>query len=195
MTSFVANCTNTYKMDFMERFRLSQALSHIRGRLLDIGCGYNNLVRRYGNGVGVDVYPWPGVDVLIGDDSRLPFPDGVFDTVTIIAALNHIPDRDVLLNEVRRVLRREGHLILTMIGPITGWLAHIVFRQDERTRGKVKHGELRGMTVRQITRLLSSAGFEISVHKTFECGLNHLYVARKRDQERQYEVIHHHSCV
>ena len=34
--------------------RIRAVLPRVRGRLLDIGCGTNELVRRYGNGVGVD---------------------------------------------------------------------------------------------------------------------------------------------
>lgn len=170
-------------MDFVEQLRLLQVLPHVRGRLLDIGCGYNNLVRRYGNGVGVDIYPWPGVDILVAREPRLPFPDGAFDTVAIIAALNHITDREAMLKEAGRVLRDDGRLILTMIGPLTGWFAHIIFRQDEQVRGGMKPGELKGMTSGQIKRLLEGAGFMIRLHKTFELGLNHLYVACKQGEE------------
>jgi len=51
-------------MDSTERFRLAQVLPYVRGALLDIGRGYNNLVRWYGRGVGVDIYPWAGTDVF-----------------------------------------------------------------------------------------------------------------------------------
>lgn len=169
-------------MDPVEQFRFAQVLPYIQGNLLDIGCGYNNLVRQYGQGIGVDVHPWPGVDVLIDDSARLPFPNDAFDTISIIAALNHIPNRDAMLGEVRRMLRDNGHLVLTMIGPLTGYLAHIIFRQDEQLRGRME-GELKGMSSNQITDLLSRAGFEIIVHKRFELGLNHLYVACRRDRE------------
>ena len=43
------------QMDMLESRRLAVALPYVRGRLLDIGCGYNNLVRAYGSGVGVEV--------------------------------------------------------------------------------------------------------------------------------------------
>ena len=48
--------------------RVGIVLNAARGRLLDIGCGTNRLVMRYraegGDGVGVDVYPWDGVDLV-----------------------------------------------------------------------------------------------------------------------------------
>jgi SAM-dependent methyltransferase len=175
---FGTSYQNTLWMDFAERFRLSQVLPYVHGVLLDIGCGYNNLVRRYGRGVGVDVYPWPGVDVLVDDCSRLPFSQNTFDTVTIVATLNHIPNRDAVMLEVRRVLKYDGHLVVTMIGPIIGWLAHIVFRQDERLRGGMVDGELKGMTDGHVLSLLYGAGFDVKLRKRFELGLNRLYLAR-----------------
>src|SRR3954469_15771210 len=78
--------------------RIDYALGFVRGRLLDVGCGRNHLVRRYqGFGVGVDVFDWSQGALILRDSSRLPFRDGTFDTVTVLAALNHIPNRvDVL---------------------------------------------------------------------------------------------------
>ena len=46
-------------------------LEHVKGKILDIGCGENLLVKQYGNGVGVDVYPWGGIDALV-DTTFLP---------------------------------------------------------------------------------------------------------------------------
>jgi len=57
-------------------------------------CGTNELARRYrsrqGLAIGVDIHPWPGTDVVC-DTTRLPFPDGYFDTVLMLACLNHVP--------------------------------------------------------------------------------------------------------
>jgi len=40
-------------------------LPHIRGRLLDIGCGTNKLVKSYmGEGIGVDVYQWGAMSIF-----------------------------------------------------------------------------------------------------------------------------------
>ena len=39
----------------LEHRRATAVLPHVRGRLLDVGCGSNQLVRRYGDGMGVDV--------------------------------------------------------------------------------------------------------------------------------------------
>lgn len=175
-------------MDLLERCRIEQVLPFIRGHLLDVGCGYNNLVAAYGSGVGVDVHLWPSIDVLIGDAALLPFPDGYFDTVTMVAVLNHIPNRRQSLSEVRRVLSDSGHLLVTMIGPWTGIIAHAVFRRDESARGELMPGELKGMTCSHVLFELSNAGFEVVKEVPFEFGLNRLYVARKIPLNRHFCV-------
>lgn len=173
------------QMDTLESWRLAIVLPYIRGRLLDIGCGYNNLVRAYGSGVGVDVHIWDGIDVQ-SDASALPFPDDCFETVTIIAALNHIPNREAALREVWRVLRPNEKLLVTMIGQLTGWIAHVIFRHDETVRGGLSTGELKGMRRQGVRDLLDKSGFALIEERRFELGLNTLFVACKRIDSFSY---------
>jgi hypothetical protein len=119
-----------------------------------------------------------GIDVHINDAS-LPFPDGCFGTVSIVAALNHIPNRAAALHEVWRVLEPGGRLLVTMIGPVTGIFAHVLFRQDEAVRGGLKPDELKGMPFQEVRDLLRQSGFQINLERGFELGLNRLFVASK----------------
>ena len=45
--------------EVLAKRRVRAVLPHIRGRLLDVGCGFNRLVRNYENGIGVDVWVVP----------------------------------------------------------------------------------------------------------------------------------------
>jgi SAM-dependent methyltransferase len=164
-------------MDLMESWRIARVLPLIRGRLLDVGCGFNNLVRVYGKGVGIDIFPWVGIDVRIGDSAWLPFPNDAFDTVTIVAALNHIPNRAEALLAIRRVLRPTGRLIATMIGPKTGVMAHAVFGRDEHARGGLRPGEKLGMTRREVVDLFEVCGLHVVREIPFQLGLNRVFVA------------------
>ena len=166
-------------MDPLEAWRLRVVRPLVQGRLLDLACGYNNLVRSHGHGVGADVFPWEGIDVRIGDAALLPFRSGSFDTVSVVAALNHIPDRTGALLEVMRVLRPGGLFLATMIGPWTGHVAHLLFHRDEHTRGGMQPGELDGLRPREMRALLREAGMEPVREVLFQLGLNRLYVARK----------------
>ena len=163
----------------LEEERLNAVLPHIRGRLLDIGAGPNTLVRRYGNGIGVDVHDWGGGALVVDDTSRLPLADRSCDTVTFVACLNHIPNREAVLREARRVIRPDGRLIMTMINPVLGTIGHALWWYGEdRHRGGMQEGEVGGLWSRQIRTLCERSGFQLVEHRRFLYGLNHLYIAR-----------------
>lgn len=165
-------------------WRIKAMLPHIRGRLLDIGCGTNKLVKSYmGEGIGVDVYQWGGdVDLLLDNSAKLPFKNETFDTVTIAGALNHIPNRSEVLAEAHRILRQNGRIVITMIPPRLSRVWHFLRKSwdvDQKERG-MKPGEVFGLTRREVHYLLSEAKFDILLEKTFMLGINRVIVARKR---------------
>jgi SAM-dependent methyltransferase len=167
---------------YLMHFRIKTVLPHISGKLLDLGCGTNKLVAQYNrDGIGVDVYQWGGVDLLIEDSSKLPFSDGTFDTVTIIAALNHIPNRKEALQDVYRVLKKDGRIIITMIPPAISRIWHAMRRPwdaDQKRRG-MRDGEVYGMTSKEVVLLCAQAGFTLCLKKKFMLGINSMYIFKK----------------
>jgi SAM-dependent methyltransferase len=109
---------------FLARRRLWRAVAswapQLRGQLLDVGCGikpYRALftVDRY---VGLDVDSETtrrlgSADVLYAG-GRFPFDDASFDAVLCNQVLEHIFEPDAFLQEIRRVLRPGGKLLLTV---------------------------------------------------------------------------------
>lgn len=164
-----------------EEIRTWRALEKVEGRLLDIGCGENRLVRAYraqgGDGLGVDAYPWEGVDHVAEDSSRLPFEDGSFDTVTFVASLNHIPNREAVLREAHRLLSAQGRLVLTNLTPLLSrvWHAYAFWDRDQHERGMAE-GEVWGFTPEALARMLEQSGFRIVDEEPFSWRLNRLYV-------------------
>lgn len=166
--------------------RIMMAATQLRGKVLDIGCGTNDLIRLYrqsgGIGWGVDVYNFGGADLIV-DSTRLPFRDGEFDTVCFIANLNHIPksQRKRVLAEARRVLNDQGIVVVTMIGPIVGWLCHKLtwWDPDQKVRSIDFSEEDVGLTNEYVIDLMRSNGFVLWYHKRFVYGMNNLFVFRK----------------
>ena len=165
--------------------RVIMALSRCRGLLLDIGCGTNELIRHYrskrGMAIGVDVYPWPGADVVC-NTTTLPFRDRRFDTVVMLACLNHIPasKRNQVLREARRVLKDGGQVLITMINPVVGFFVHKIRHRhdlDQLERGMGDEEE-NGLWEREVKKLLAANGFRIIEIVPFVFGLNCLYVAQ-----------------
>ncbi len=124
------------------------------------------------------VIPWPGADVVVGDTARLGWETGSFDTLTIVAALNHIPNRADVLNECRRVLRPGGRVVITMLTPRTSRIRHWLrapWDADQRDRG-MKDGEVYGFTPAEVVDLFRRAGFTLLTQQRFMIGLNRVYV-------------------
>lgn len=169
----------TRVVEDLARRRRERVRRHVKGRLLDIGCGDNRLVREYGSGVGVDVVDWGDVDLVVEDTARLPFEDASFDSVSFVACLNHIPNREEVLDEARRVLRPDGRLIATMIPPALSAVWHrLIHPWDPDQHGRDLHeGEVWGITNEEMLRMLSRHRFRLVARERFVLRLNNLYVA------------------
>jgi SAM-dependent methyltransferase len=163
--------------------RTGVVLNAVRGKLLDIGCGTNRLVGQYrregGEGVGVDVYPWQGVDQIVEDTSKLPYPDASFDTISFVACINHIPNRGDVLREARRLLKPGGQVVMTNLTPRLSriWHAWAFWDADQHERGMAE-GEVWGFTHEQLVGLAAAAAFTLVARRSFSWGLNSLYVFR-----------------
>ena len=161
--------------------RTAIALEYTKERLLDIGCGENLLASHYrdlgGDAVGVDVYPWNGVDIVVEDSSSLPFEDSSFGTVTLIACLNHIPNREQVLREAHRLLAPGGRVLLTNLTPAISrlWHSYAFWDKDQHERG-MKDGEVWGFTERELIDMLSRNDLCVIQKKRFSWRLNTLYV-------------------
>jgi ubiquinone/menaquinone biosynthesis C-methylase UbiE len=166
---------------FLVDWRVKTILPYVKGDLLDIGCGTNKLAKKHRQGVGVDVYQWGDVDLVVKDTSKLPYDDESFDTITIIATLNHIPNRENVLNEARRLLRRDGIILITMIPPRFSQVWHFLRKPwdaDQKERG-MKEGEVFGFRKEEIRKMLINAGFEIIMEKPFMFYINKITIAKK----------------
>ncbi len=160
--------------------RVRAALRHCRGKLLDVGCGNNLLVRCHGSGFGVDVHPYAEMDARCAS-THLPFKNETFDSVALLACLNHMNRRMETLAECRRVLKPRGRLLVTMIHPFIGRFSHPIRKShdpDQLERG-IAAGESWGLTTNQVLRLFADCGFRLVLHERFMWFLNNIYVAEK----------------
>ncbi len=94
-----------------------------RPRVLDVGCGNGSKLSCFdsliGQSVGIDL-PGEVSQVANNDLARvagsadlfLPFPDNSFDAVTNFHVLEHLWERDRAIDEMYRVLKPKGWLIL-----------------------------------------------------------------------------------
>ncbi len=128
-----------------------------RGKcVLDVGCGNGYVLSRYAH-FGAEVH---GIDLtetaldlsrrrfeiegLAGtfrstDGDSIPYPDATFDIVCSMGVLHHIDDPRPMLDEIRRVLKPGGDLIL-MLYNRNSWKYRVILplrrRFDPAYRGK-----------------------------------------------------------
>ncbi len=154
---------------------------NLKGKLIDIGCGNNELVKTYGqNSVGIDIYDFGGGALIVEDTSKLPFENKAFQSVSFVACLNHIINRKEVLLEVNRLLQDGGRVYMTMLSPFWGVLRHKLawWDPDQHERG-MEHGEEMGLSSKYIIKLFNECGFFLIKKQRFILGLNNFYVFEK----------------
>jgi SAM-dependent methyltransferase len=157
---------------FRERRALLEAELAPGERVLDLGCGAGRFLavirEAGGDAVGVELAEAaaeraranvPGADVrLVAPDGSLPLGHGEVDLVWCSEVLEHIPDAEATLHEVRRVLRRGGRLLLTV--PFHGRAQAALIgltRFDAHFDPRGQH--VRFFTARSLGRILDATGF------------------------------------
>ncbi len=143
------------------------------GKVLDVGCGTGLLLAeilgRYPGleVVGLDLsermaaqavhrcIPWSDRAWIVrGDSQRLPFREDTFDAVTCSHSFHHYPDQQRVVEEMHRVLRPGGQLLLIdgdRDRPL-GWLIFEVYVTW-------KEGDVRHCSARRFRELFRKAGF------------------------------------
>lgn len=94
--------------------------------ILDVGCGDGHFAQMsFDQPLDVGIDPWwnplkkgqrSGMYQLVlqGMGDTMPFPDHFFSTVISNSVLEHIPDVQSVLNEIGRVLKVDGRLVITV---------------------------------------------------------------------------------
>lgn len=175
-----------YLLDARERYiELYHIVKHFlqnNTKILDVGCipgHFTVLLRKLGyNVICVDINPSRAdsflkkydvevyrVDVV---EEPLPFYDNSFDIVLFTEVVEHIPDPLHPLNEIYRVLRKNGVLILSTPAFTLGDRMKILwglgdnnFVKELRKKRKIGHyGHIRKYLPRELELLLREAGFK-----------------------------------
>src|SRR5689334_17919677 len=77
--------------------RYAYVSKEVKTPCLDVGCGEGNLfIKKYlkGRGKGIDVFDYNGLldkQCVLRDITKFPFKNNTFNSVVLIASINHIP--------------------------------------------------------------------------------------------------------
>jgi SAM-dependent methyltransferase len=81
-------------------------------RVLDLGCGSTRYSVYFPNRIGLDFQRRKGVDI-VADAHNLPFERSSFSAVLTTEMLEHVKDPQRVVDEIQRILRPGGKVILT----------------------------------------------------------------------------------
>ena len=178
------------KLDrFVQKRRINVAKRYLapNAHVLDLGCADGALFRHVPAVTGIGIDPTLSGEVVLPNARLLPgmFPDAVpsesrFDAITMLAVLEHLPAavQQKLDFDCGRVLKPEGKMIITVPSPQTDVVLSVL--KNLKLIDGMSLEEHYGYDVRQTPKLFKS--FEIVAAKTFQLGLNNLFVFAKRGQ-------------
>jgi 2-polyprenyl-3-methyl-5-hydroxy-6-metoxy-1,4-benzoquinol methylase len=170
---------------FLQRWRARVASPWVpRGaRLLDVGCADGVFLRHLGErvasavGVDPDAQPARTGRFEVRRESfpgPQPFGDASFDCIAILAVLEHVPDPPALARECHRVLAPGGCVVITVPHPFVDRILDVLMALHllDGMEAEAHHG----FDPRSTVPVFESAGFRTRVERSFQLGLNRLFV-------------------
>ncbi|WP_299385024.1 class I SAM-dependent methyltransferase [uncultured Lacinutrix sp.] len=100
--------------------------NYSKGKVLDVGCGNKPYLSLFDNKstqyIGCDIIQSSNNSVdLVCPATNIPLKDNSFDTIFCTQVIEHVEDHDKILSEIYRLLKPNGHVILS--GPLY-WHLH-----------------------------------------------------------------------
>lgn len=174
---------------FLQQQRYQAVKPYLTGDILDLGCGYGHLLGLLSPNQG-----YAGVDnngkVILRmqelhptrtfyrcDLDRETLSLGrFFDTIVMLAIIEHLANPDNLISALRQHLKTGGQVVLTTPTPMGNWIHHFgskvgLFYMEAAMDHKTIFDR------RLLTQLFEKHGFQISVYRTFLFGGNQLCAA------------------
>lgn len=128
-------CNKRQKMYEIDRDFLLEVISE--GKILDIGCGGGFFLDKFDSkkwdrkGVEIDKDTVKfgkenfGVDIELWDSKTIPFADNFFDAIMFRGSFEHIVDPDIVVKEVKRVLKPNGFLYICATPNVDSFCARL----------------------------------------------------------------------
>lgn len=160
---------------------------------LDVGCASGYMISEISKAYpkasyfGVDAFDkavsfaqkkYPQINFQVAFADGLPFKKNTFDLIIFYETIEHVEDPLKSLLELKRVLSKEGAVILAMDSG--SWLFRLVWWFWENTTGKVwKKAHLHPYKHNDLERLIKQSGFIVKERFFSHFGMEVVFVLNK----------------
>jgi len=133
-------------------------------RVLDIGCGSGSAVD-YLLSMGIDavgldksgIYPRG----IVGDALHLPFKKDSFDLIICSMLLPHLPQEKDVFDEIRRVLKDKGRIVLIVGNRLSFTLLSLRHSSSKFLQKRIPYSYYKVYSRSEVEDMLEKHGFEV----------------------------------
>lgn len=155
---------------------ISLCLNGTKSRILDFGSGNGilipDLVKNFKIVTGLDISlkmlksskeNWTDANgAVVGDGNHLPFKENSFDCVVCRGVIHHVPDIDLTLDEIHRILRKDGVFVFSE--PCNDSIIIRMARKIMYKKSKSFHEEDKAFLQRELEKIINRNG-KFSIEK------------------------------
>jgi len=175
--------------EYLRKERMRQAEKYIKKGdiVLDLGCHSGIFLKKHKNFIKKGY----GFDELCENKregniyfkkfkfkKKIPYNSCFFNSIVMLAVLEHIPNKNSLVKECYRVLKKGGRIIITVPSPKSDKL--IAFLVKIKIIKEIDFFEQHDTpTHEEVINLFKNNEFKLLKHKKFQLGYNNVYIFEK----------------
>lgn len=174
---------------YLREQRIKAVKKHIKGKVLDLGCGVGKLTEL----IKADDYVGIDIDKESIDEAKKSYPNYTFfefkefeindnamkfDTIVSMAVIEHVKNPEEFLTNLVKYLKEDGSIVLTTPHPKADWMHDLGSKIGLfSSHANEEHEEL--IDEAKIKEIVKNIGLRLDVYERFLFGVNQLMIIKK----------------